>query len=64
MKPFTAVSNLAYGGLPASVGRPNEEEYFSTREEARAWLKQLRCGGSISTHDGKDFRVVEEVLPG
>jgi len=45
-------------------GRPPEEESFTTQEEARAWLIERRCGGSISTHVDGDFRVVEEVMPG
>ena len=55
MKPFRAVSNLAYGGLPVALGRPGDEESFETQAEAAAWLRSLRCGGSISAHDGQRF---------
>jgi len=64
MKPFTAVSNFAPGGLPPAVGRPCEEMTFATIDEARDWLRFGHGGGSIVAHVNGDFRVIEEVQQG
>ena len=58
---FTAVSNLTFLGFPPGPGRGNpDEQTFPTHEQARAWLKEKGCGGSISNGD----RILEEVAPG
>jgi len=59
-KTFTAISNFTWDGLPVAQGRPGDEQTFDSHEAAREWLKQKRCGGSISDGD----RVVEEIPPG
>jgi hypothetical protein len=66
MNRFNAVSNLAYGGYPVDARHRPDEQSFPTQAEAAAWLKGLRCGGSVSTWDPavRDFRVVEEVPAG
>lgn len=65
MTPFLAVcANISYDGYPpVGHGRPPMEAHFETQDLARAWLK-ARGGGAISTHNGKDWNVVERVPPG
>ena len=60
MQQFLAVSNLTWQGLPPGVGRPADEQWFPTQEAATAWLKDKRCGGTIS--DGN--RVIETIPAG
>lgn len=62
--PYLAVSNLAPGGLPATAEHRNEEQFFETLEDARAWLRSLKCGGAISTHTGSDWEVIEAITGG
>jgi hypothetical protein len=57
---YHATSNQTWDNLPVAAGRPGDTRTFRTAEEAIAWLKSLRCGGSVSDGD----RVVREVLPG
>jgi hypothetical protein len=57
---FLAVSNLTWDGRTPSWGRPALEREFSDLEAARAWLKELKTGGSVSDYS----RVVETVEAG
>lgn len=57
---FNAVSNCDWRGLPVAVGRPPDTQLFRSLEDARTWLREKRCGGSISDGD----RIVEEIPPG
>jgi len=63
---FTAISNLTWQGLPVTnaPGQQAEERVCKTQDEARAWLKEKKCGGAIRCFDGRDVRVVERIPAG
>ncbi len=59
---YHAVSNCDFQGLPLGyTGLSADTRTFRTFEEARAWLVDLRCGGTI--YNSRDDRT-HEVLPG
>ena len=63
--PTRAISNLDPYGLPPEVsGLRGQEMSFPSKEAAIAWLRNLRCGGAISYHNGKDFQSERVAPPG
>lgn len=58
---YTAVSNHTWNNLPVGAGQPGDEATFKTAAEAIAWLRALRCGGTVVI---LGERIVAEIPPG